>query len=78
MQQAASFPGVVGHGQTRHMLHTALTRGRLHHALLMHGPRGVGKATLARGLACALICPEVLPGSVVDVKSVWHFGFMGG
>lgn len=38
------------------MLSRAIARGRLHHGLVLAGPRGIGKATLARGLACALIC----------------------
>ena len=56
----ASFPGVVGHAPITHMLARAIARGRLHHGLVLAGPRGIGKATLARGLACALIC-EVEP-----------------
>lgn len=42
------------------MLSRAIERGRLHHGLVLAGPRGLGKATLARGLACALNC-EVAP-----------------
>lgn len=42
------------------MLSRAIERERLHHGLVFCGPRGIGKATLARGLACALIC-EVAP-----------------
>jgi len=38
------------------MLSRAIARGRLHHGLVFSGSRGIGKATLARGLACALIC----------------------
>lgn len=38
------------------MLSRAIERGRLHHGLVFAGPRGIGKATLARGLACALNC----------------------
>lgn len=38
------------------MLSRAIARGRLHHGLVLAGPRGIGKATLARGLACALVC----------------------
>jgi DNA polymerase-3 subunit delta' len=44
------------------MLARALERERLHHGLLLAGPRGVGKATLARGLACAILC-EVEPAT---------------
>jgi DNA polymerase III subunit delta' len=50
------FPGVVGHERILAMLSRAIERGRLHHALVLAGPRGVGKASLARGLACALNC----------------------
>jgi DNA polymerase-3 subunit delta' len=55
-----AFPGVVGHERIVEMLSRAIERGRLHHGLVLAGPRGIGKATLARGLACALIC-EVAP-----------------
>jgi DNA polymerase-3 subunit delta' len=50
------FPGVVGHARVTAMLSRAIERERLHHGLVFAGPRGVGKATLARGLACALNC----------------------
>lgn len=50
------FPGVVGHGRVTAMLSRAIARSRLHHGLVFSGPRGIGKATLARGLACALTC----------------------
>ncbi len=52
------FPGVRGHRIAQDALARALGRGQLHHALVLVGPRGVGKATFARGLACALLCPE--------------------
>lgn len=52
------FPGVRGHREAQGMLRRALTRGQLHHALMLVGPRGIGKATLARGLAAALLCPS--------------------
>lgn len=42
------------------MLSRAIERQRLHHGLVLAGPRGIGKATLARGLACALTC-DVAP-----------------
>lgn len=52
------FPGVLGHEGAQTALARALGRGQLHHALVLVGPRGVGKATFARGLGCALLCPE--------------------
>jgi DNA polymerase-3 subunit delta' len=54
--QDREFPGVVGHARVTAMLSRAIERERLHHGLVFAGPRGVGKATLARGLACALNC----------------------
>ena len=58
MSASLRFPGVVGHQRVQTMLQRAIERGRLHHGLVFVGPRGVGKAALARGLACALICEE--------------------
>lgn len=55
---ALRFPGVRGHLDAQAALARALARGQLHHALVLVGPRGVGKATFARGLACALLCPQ--------------------
>jgi DNA polymerase III subunit delta' len=60
VSQDHGFPGVVGHARVTDMLARAIERERLHHGLVLSGPRGIGKATLARGLACALIC-EVAP-----------------
>ena len=52
------FPGVVGHAHAQARLSRAIARDQLHHGLIFMGPRGIGKAALARGLACALHCPE--------------------
>lgn len=51
-----SFPGVIGHHRATQMLLRALAHDRLHHALLLSGPEGIGKARFAQGLACALLC----------------------
>jgi DNA polymerase-3 subunit delta' len=58
---SAAFPNVLGHAQAQEMLLRAIARGQLHHAIMLVGPRGIGKATLARALACALLC-NVAPG----------------
>lgn len=58
MEATAQFPGVLGHAQVQAALARALARGQLHHSLVLVGPRGVGKATFARGLGCALLCRE--------------------
>ncbi len=55
---APSFPGVRGHAHAQARLSRAIARDQLHHGLIVMGPRGIGKAALARGLACALHCPE--------------------
>ncbi|CBI76442.1 DNA polymerase III, delta prime subunit [Bartonella clarridgeiae 73] len=38
---------LIGHEKVRHFLAQMLRKGRLHHALLFEGERGIGKATLA-------------------------------
>lgn len=40
-------PDLVGHASAEALLHSAFARGRLAHAWLIAGPRGIGKATLA-------------------------------
>ncbi|MCZ6779670.1 MAG: DNA polymerase III subunit gamma/tau [Acidobacteria bacterium] len=50
------FSDVAGQAVTVQTLQNALRSGRLAHAFLFSGPRGVGKTTLARLLARALNC----------------------
>jgi DNA polymerase III subunit gamma/tau len=52
------FDAVVGQEAITRTLRNALASGRVAHAYLFAGPRGVGKTTTARLLARALLCPE--------------------
>ncbi|MDX1901337.1 MAG: DNA polymerase III subunit gamma/tau [Gammaproteobacteria bacterium] len=53
-----SLQEMVGQEHILRMLTNALERGRLHHAYLFAGTRGVGKTTLARILAKCLNCEK--------------------
>ena len=53
-----TFEAVVGQDAITRTLRNALTSGRVAHAYLFAGPRGIGKTTTARLLARALLCAE--------------------
>ncbi|HSC28837.1 MAG TPA: DNA polymerase III subunit gamma/tau, partial [Vicinamibacterales bacterium] len=80
-----TFDAVVGQDAITRTLKNALASGRIAHAYLFAGPRGVGKTTTARLLAKALLCPartgsdacaacavchEVQAGAAVDVIEI--------
>ena len=50
--------GIIGNARPRRLLAAAVAEGRLLPALLLHGPRGIGKFTTARSLAAAINCSE--------------------
>ncbi|MEM1430428.1 MAG: DNA polymerase III subunit delta' [Pseudomonadota bacterium] len=50
---------VLGHGEAEQVFLDAFSSGRMHHAWLITGPRGIGKATLAWRLARFLLIQPV-------------------
>jgi DNA polymerase-3 subunit gamma/tau len=80
-----SFDEVAGQAHVTTALRNAIRLGRVPHALLLTGPRGVGKTTLARLLARCLncekgptdtpcgVCPscrEISSGASTDVQEI--------
>ena len=80
-----NFDEVVGQDHVTRTLKNAIREGRLAHALLYSGPRGVGKTTVARIVAKAVnckadtisrpcnkcdVCTEITSGSSVDVLEI--------
>jgi DNA polymerase-3 subunit delta' len=52
------FDDIIGHEPAIDLLKRAIRAGRLPHALLFHGPEGVGKHAVAKILAATLLCAE--------------------
>ncbi len=80
-----TFAEIVGQEHVTTTLQSAIAQGRLHHAFLFCGARGVGKTTAARILAKALSCEngpaaepcnvcepcrEITNGTSVDVQEI--------
>ena len=64
-----TFDEIAGQTHVTRTLRNAISLGRVHHAFLFSGPRGVGKTTAARALARALNCAE---GPTPDPLSLIH------
>ncbi len=69
------FSEIVGQDHVSTTLRTAVERGRVAHAYLFCGPRGVGKTTAARVLAMALNCENREGGepcgTCASCESIW-------
>ncbi len=80
-----TFDEIVGQTHVSRALANAISLGKIHHAYLFAGTRGVGKTTFARILARALncekgptsspclscpACAEILSGTGVDVQEI--------
>ena len=62
---------VIGHEATLARLEDAHAAGRLGHALLLAGPHGVGKTTLALRLATTLLDGATWPGGIAAHPDLW-------
>lgn len=80
-----TFDEVTGQAHVTTPLRNAIRSGRIPHAILLTGPRGTGKTTLARIFACCLnadggpsdspekdnpACLEIQSGSSTDVQEI--------
>ncbi len=65
MQPFQTFETIVGHENVLAGLRGAINDGKLGHSHLFHGPKGVGKATVAKAFAQILLCktPQVARSS---------------
>jgi len=79
------FEDVLGQDHVVRTLSNAITQGRIAHAFLFSGPRGVGKTSIARILAKAIncaqgptptpcnvctFCREITDGIAIDVREI--------
>ena len=61
--------GLIGHQAAEGQFISAKDSGRLHHAWLISGPKGIGKATLAYRMIRAMLGGESLLSNSLDIPS---------
>src|SRR5438132_3710843 len=71
-----SFADVAVQSHVSNTLRGAIARGKVAHGYLLSGPRGVGKTTIARGLAMALNCENKRDdgepcGECISCQRIW-------
>jgi DNA polymerase III subunit delta' len=59
-------PSLLGHAAAEAVIDDAIRAGRIHHAWLLTGPEGVGKATLAYRFARRLLAGPAVPNATVN------------
>jgi len=57
---------ILGHERTMQKFIQGIHAGKLHHAWLLYGPGGIGKASLAWSMACTYLCKVNHPGGAVQ------------
>ena len=62
------FENIIGNTDIKKRIGRAIENQALHHAILLCGPLGAGKRTLATEIAAAVLCEN--KGSMSDRKSV--------
>src|ERR1700753_39922 len=67
-----NFQGFIGNVHAVESLRAAIAAGRLPHSLILAGPRGAGKYTLALMLTMALEC-ERQPRETIDNRELASF-----
>ncbi|HTH96606.1 MAG TPA: DNA polymerase III subunit delta' [Stellaceae bacterium] len=68
-------PDLVGHGAAEHLLAETARAGRMPHAVILGGPRGIGKATLAYRFARWLLAGQAeAPSDMLGKDAVGLFG----
>ena len=55
----AAFDEILGHDAAKDVLLSSLASGRVHHAWIFHGPKGVGKFATALAFAAHLLDPQL-------------------